>query len=171
MMFQKSYKLVSLFLAFAFLVAAAFPALTSAAPKQNIVEIAASNPDFSTLVAAVQKAGLVDALDGPKRYTVFAPTNAAFDHLAADLGYASGEALVHALTAEQLTPILLYHVTNGNRAARTLFPPQKVRMISKSFAETTIVGGEKFIDGQKIIAQNIRASNGFIHVIDGVMLP
>lgn len=167
----KSYKLVSLFLALAFVVAAAFPAFTSAAPKQNIVEIAASNPDFSTLVAAVQKAGLVDTLDGPKRYTVFAPTNAAFDDLAAELGYADGEALVNALTAEQLTPILLYHVANGNRAQRTLFPPQKVWMVGKAYAETTWSGGERFIDGQKIIASNIRASNGFIHVIDGVMLP
>lgn len=168
---MKSYKLVSLFLAIAFVAAAVFPAFAQAKPKQSIVDIAVSNPDFSTLVMAVQKAGLVEALSGPKRYTVFAPTNAAFDALAVELGFANGPALVDALTAEQLTPILLYHVTNGNRAARTLFPAQKVRMLGGSFAMTSQMDGMKYIDGQQIVAANIRASNGFIHVIDGVMLP
>ncbi|WP_374687744.1 fasciclin domain-containing protein [Promineifilum sp.] len=142
-----------------------------ARPTQNIVEIAASNPDFSTLVAAVQKAGLVDALDGPKRLTVFAPTNDAFDALAAELGYHNGMALVRALPAEQLTPILLYHVTNGNRPANSLFPPKSVRMLSGETAQTTWGGGVRAIDGQPILATNIRATNGFIHVIGGVMLP
>lgn len=143
----------------------------AATKRQNIVEIAASNPDFSTLVAAVIKADLVDALDGPKRVTVFAPTNAAFDDLAAQLGYADGMALVNALSAEQLTPILLYHVTNGNRAANTLFPPRPVRMLSGERAYTDIENGVRTIDGQPIVVKNIRASNGFIHVIGGVMLP
>lgn len=140
-------------------------------PTQNIVQIAASNPDFSTLVAAVQKAGLVDALDGPKRLTVFAPTNDAFDALAAELGFADGMALVDALPAEQLTPILLYHVTNGNRPANSLFPPKKVRMLSGETAMTAWGGGVRRIDDQPILATNIRATNGFIHVIGGVMMP
>lgn len=170
----RSHKLVSLFVLVAFVFAAALPSVTRAAPDkpaQTIVEIAASNPDFSTLVAAVQKAGLVDALNGTKRYTVFAPTNDAFDALADQLGYADGMALVNALTAEELQPILLYHVANGNRSAKTLFPPQKVWMVSKGFAMTSVSGSDKFIDGQPILATNIRASNGFIHVIGGVMLP
>ena len=149
----------------------AFARTPQAHERPNIVEIAASNPDFSTLVAAVQKAGLVDALDGPKRVTVFAPTNDAFDALAAQLGFSDGMALVNALSAEELTPILLYHVTNGNRSLKTLFPPQSVRMLSGELAETTRSGGMRYIDGQPIIASNIRASNGFIHVIGGVMLP
>ena len=78
---------------------------------------------------------------------------------------------VDALSAEQLTPILLYHVTNGNRSANTLFPPQSVRMLSGDRALTAIDNGMKTIDGQPIVATNIRASNGFIHVIGGVMLP
>lgn len=170
----RSHKLVSLFVLVAFVFAAALPAVTRAAPDkptQTIVEIAASNPDFSTLVAAVQKAGLVDALNGTKRYTVFAPTNDAFDALADQLGYADGMALVNALSAEELQPILLYHVANGNRSEKTLFPAQKVWMVSKAFAMTSISNGDKFIDGQPILATNIRASNGFIHVIGGVMLP
>ena len=80
-------------------------------------------------------------------------------------------ALVNGLTAEQLTPILLYHVTNGNRAANTLFPAQAVRMLSGDRAQTSIENGVRMIDGRTIIATNIRASNGFIHVIDGVLLP
>jgi uncharacterized surface protein with fasciclin (FAS1) repeats len=80
-------------------------------------------------------------------------------------------ALVDALPAEDLTPILLYHVTNGNRSAKTLFPPQNVRMLSGDVAETSRMAGVSYIDGQPILATNIRASNGFIHVIGGVMLP
>lgn len=167
---NKVYKVVVVLLA-AFIALAAVAPAFAGTKRQNIVEIAASNPDFSTLVAAVVKADLVNALDGPKRVTVFAPTNAAFDDLAAQLGYANGLALVDALSAEQLTPILLYHVTNGNRSENTLFPPKAVRMLSGDRAFTARDNGVKTIDGQPILATNIRASNGFIHVIGGVMLP
>ena len=171
MKLSNAHRFAVLFIAAVLLVAAVVPAFASTR-KQNIVEIAASNPDFSTLVAAVVKADLVDALDGPKRVTVFAPTNAAFDAQAAQLGYADGMALVDGLSAEDLTPILLYHVTNGNRAANTLRPPTTVRMLSGDAAEVLAAGGGmRTIDGQPILATNIRASNGFIHVIGGVMLP
>jgi len=170
MKLSRVHKVVYSVLVVALLLAAALP--TFAMRRQNIVEIAASNPDFSTLVAAVVKADLVDALDGPKRVTVFAPTNAAFDALATQLGYADGMALVDALTAEQLTPILLYHVTNGNRAANTFLPNATLRMLSGQTADVRWAGGgTRTIDGQPIEAINIRASNGFIHVIGGVMLP
>ena len=170
MKLSRVHKVVYSVLVVALLLAAALP--TFAMRRQNIVEIAASNPDFSTLVAAVVKADLVDALDGPKRVTVFAPTNAAFDALATQLGFADGMALVDGLTAEQLTPILLYHVTNGNRAANTFLPNTTVRMLSGQTAEVLWAGGGmRTIDGQPIEAINIRASNGLIHVIGGVMLP
>ena len=77
-------------------------------PK-NIVEVAVSNPDFSTLVAALQKAELVTALQGDGPFTVFAPTNAAFNQLFTDLGVNG----INDLTKEQLTPILLYHVVGA----------------------------------------------------------
>ena len=170
MKINKSFKVLFVMLTAVLVLASVVPAFARTR-NQNIVEIAVSNPDFSTLVAAVVKANLVDALDGPKRVSVFAPTNAAFDALAAQLGFADGMALVNGLTAEQLTPILLYHVTNGNRAANTLFPPQAVRMLSGDHAQTSIENGVRMIDGRTIIATNIRASNGFIHVIDGVLLP
>lgn len=167
---SKGYKVLFAMFAAVLALAAVVPAF-AANKRQNIVEIAVSNPDFSTLVAAVVKADLVDALDGPKRLTVFAPTNDAFDALAVEMGFADGMALVNGLTAEQLTPILLYHVTNGNRPAQSLFPPKTVRMISGERAETSVEGHVRLIDGAPIIATNIRASNGMIHVIDGVMLP
>jgi transforming growth factor-beta-induced protein len=167
---NKAYKVVAVVLAAFIALAAVVPAFAGT-QKQNIVEIAASNPDFSTLVAAVVKADLVDALDGPRRVTVFAPTNAAFNDLADQLGYANGMALVNALSPEQLTPILLYHVTKGERATNTLFPSRSVRMLSGDRAETDRVNGVRTIDGQPIVAANIRASNGVIHVISGVMLP
>lgn len=170
MKINKVHRIVFAAVAAVMAFAAIAPAFAST-KKMTIVEIAASNPDFSTLVAAVVKADLVDALDGPKRVTVFAPTNDAFDALAAQLGYADGMALVNALPAEQLTPILLYHVTNGNRSANTLFPPKNVRMLSGDRAQTAVENHVRTIDGQPILATNIRASNGFIHVIGGVMLP
>ena len=174
MKLTRTHKMLYVVILAALALTAVLPAFAKSAQaheRPNIVEIAASNPDFSTLVAAVQKAGLVDALDGPKRVTVFAPTNDAFDALAAQLGFSDAMALVNALSAEELTPILLYHVTNGNRSLKTLFPPQSVRMLSGELAETTRSGGMRYIDGQPIVASNIRASNGFIHVIGGVMLP
>src|SRR3712207_5758242 len=83
-------------------------AITGGRAQSNntIVDVAAGNPNCSTLVAAVTKAELVDALKGPGLFTVFAPTNAAFDVLFAQLGVSG----VDDLTKEQLTPILLYHV-------------------------------------------------------------
>ena len=77
--------------------------------SSTVVEIAVSNPDFSTLVEAVSKAKLVDALSADGPFTVFAPTNDAFDKLFKQLGVSG----IEDLTAEQLTPILTYHVVSG----------------------------------------------------------
>ncbi|HKL33191.1 MAG TPA: fasciclin domain-containing protein, partial [Tangfeifania sp.] len=77
--------------------------------SSTVVEIAVANPDFSILVDAVKKAGLVDALSADGPFTVFAPTNAAFESLFSQLGVDG----VKDLSAEQLTPILTYHVVSG----------------------------------------------------------
>jgi uncharacterized surface protein with fasciclin (FAS1) repeats len=130
-----------------------------------------SDPNFSTLVAALVKADLVDALSGRRKLTVFAPTNDAFNALAVQLGFSDGMALVEALPAEQLTPILLYHVTRGVRPADSLFPPKAVQMIDRNLAYTSVIDGAPYIDGQPILVTDIKASNGMIHVIGGVMLP
>jgi uncharacterized surface protein with fasciclin (FAS1) repeats len=175
---MKTSKLVSLFLVVAFAVAAFIPAVVRADQRSNktIVEIAVSNPDFSTLVYAVQTAGLVDALNGKQQFTVFAPNNAAFDALAEGLlgSGATGPELVDFLAANNpdlLTDVLLFHVTRGNRLSQSVFPPKGLLMLNGDTAFTSFINGAPAIDGQPILATNIRASNGVIHVIGGVMLP
>ena len=143
-------------------------------PGPTIVEIAASDPgNFSTLVAAVQKAELVDALNGNRHFTVFAPTNTAFDNAAEAVlgGGATGTDLVDALDKDTLTNILLYHVTRGDRQSQSLFPPKSVKMLNGDRTVTSIEDGKPFINDSEIIIKDIRASNGIVHVINAVLLP
>lgn len=134
----------------------------------DVVDIASQNSNFSILVEAVVKAGLVDALKGDGPFTVFAPTNAAFEKLFMDLGVNG----ISDLTAEQLTPILLYHVVNANVRADmvssgmvpTLNPDAK---ISISISEDGVMLNEN----SKVIATDVQGTNGVIHVIDAVILP
>ncbi|MEJ2666986.1 MAG: fasciclin domain-containing protein [Deinococcales bacterium] len=137
----------------------------SAASAQTIVGIAASNPQFSTLVKAVQAAGLVDTLNGPGPFTVFAPTDAAFAKLPAgqlDALLADKQALVKVLT---------YHVVPGKLMAADV-----VKLRSATTAEgepITITTSAKgvMVDDAQVTATDIVASNGVIHVIDSVILP
>ena len=141
----------------------------AAAGSQTIVGIAVSNPaNFSTLVAAVSCTGLVPALNGTTEYTVFAPTNAAF----AKLGLNASNVCT-ALPKATLTDILLYHVTNGSRLAGSVLNREiRTLLADESFEVdgagviTTSSGGTS-----KIVAADIRASNGVIHVIDSVLIP
>ena len=134
----------------------------------DVVDIAIQNSNFSILVEAVLKAGLVDALKADGPFTVFAPTNAAFEALFAQLGVNG----VSDLTAEQLTPILLYHVVNGNvRSADvssgmvpTLNPDAKIEMMVTEM-------GVKLNGSANVIATDVQGTNGVIHVIDAVILP
>jgi transforming growth factor-beta-induced protein len=131
----------------------------------SVVSIAIANENFSTLVAAVTKAGLVDALEGDGPFTVFAPTNDAFDALFSELGVSG----VEDLTAEQLTPILTYHVVLGNvlSGALTAGP---VETLNTSSITVGLSGGVK-IDNSSVIAADIQGANGVVHVIDKVLLP
>ncbi len=132
-------------------------------PPPNIVEIAASNPDFSTLVAAVQAAGLVDLLQKPRPFTVFAPNNAAF----AKLPPGTVEALL--ADTNRLRTILLYHLVRG-RVRSTDLEAGKVITVQGSAATVSLTGGVK-VNESSVIAADIEASNGIIHVIDTVLLP
>ncbi|RIH63339.1 fasciclin domain-containing protein [Mariniphaga sediminis] len=133
--------------------------------NSTVVEIAVGNPDFSILVEAVTKAGLAEALSADGPFTVFAPTNDAFKSLFSKLGVSG----VKDLTAEQLTPILTYHVVSGkvmstdlsNTSAATL-NGQKIKIDLSS--------GVK-INDSKVVAADIEGKNGVIHVIDSVLLP
>jgi uncharacterized surface protein with fasciclin (FAS1) repeats len=128
---------------------------------------------FSTLVAALQKAGLVDTFNGSQQFTVFAPTNDAFDAAAAALlgPGKTGLDLVNALDVATLTAVLKYHVAQGDRTAQAVLSSGQVRMLDGNFAPVTVEGAGAFIAGAKIIKTDITASNGIIHVIGGVMLP
>lgn len=134
----------------------------------DIVDIAIQNSNFSILVEAVVKADLVDALKAEGPFTVFAPTNAAFEALFTTLGVSG----IADLTAEQLTPILLYHVVSGNiRAADvssgmvpTLNPDAKIDIMVSDM-------GVKLNGTSNVIATDVQGTNGVIHAIDAVILP
>ena len=132
---------------------------------------AVANPNFSTLVYALQKAGLVETFSGNQQFTVFAPTNAAFDAAAAALGAPSGIALIDSLDVETLTAILKYHVALGDRRAQAVLSSGQVRMMDGNWAAITVDNEGAKIDGALITATDIVVSNGVIHVLAFVMLP
>jgi transforming growth factor-beta-induced protein len=133
-------------------------------PPPNIVEIAAGNPDFSTLVTAVQAAGLVDALTARGPYTVFAPNNAAFAKLPAG----TVEALLQ--DTNRLRHILLYHVNHGPRLRSSDLQSGAISSMHGGLARVTVSSGVK-INQANVIAADLEAGNGIIHVIDEVILP
>jgi uncharacterized surface protein with fasciclin (FAS1) repeats len=143
---------------------------------QTIVGIASSLPDFSYLVAAVKFAGLDGVLNGNRQFTVFAPTNEAFDSLAVKLGYAQGPDLLIEANRELVTNVLLYHVSPGNKSSQNVLKSGRVNTLLKQFIESRIENGVPQVGNMKtgyadIIATDIRAQNGTIHVIDKVLLP
>lgn len=144
----------------------AAPATTSQTVG-TIVDVAASNPDFSTLVAAVKAAGLVDTLNGAGPFTVFAPTNAAF----AKLPPGTLEDLLKPENKAKLAAILTYHVVAGKVLAADAVKLDKATTVNGADADINVEGGTVTIDGATITATDVAASNGVIHVIDTVMLP
>jgi uncharacterized surface protein with fasciclin (FAS1) repeats len=143
----------------------------SSASMQTIKSIAVSNPNFTTLVQALVKANLADAFDGSASYTVFAPTNAAFDAAAKAFNLADGPALVAALDVPTLTAVLTYHVTTGSRDASSVLAAGQLTMLDNNTARVSTQSGAAKIENATITATDIRASNGYIHVIDAVILP
>ena len=141
----------------------------------SILDIAGSNNDFSILAQAVIFAGLDEALDGRRQFTVFAPNNSAFEALLSELGLTAEELLVEE-NKNLVKNILLYHVAPGNRPAEDVIDSDKIRTLSKKFVEVEVDDGSVQVGNKEngfvnIIATDIMASNGVIHVIDGVMLP
>ncbi|MBL7741823.1 MAG: fasciclin domain-containing protein [Chitinophagaceae bacterium] len=145
-------------------------------PSKNIVENAMNSKDHTTLVAAVKAAGLVETLQSAGPFTVFAPTNAAFDMLPKG----TVEMLVKPENKEKLTKILTYHVVAGKLDTKTLDG------VIKAGGELSTVAGGKLWISQKdgkywvkdenggmatITIKNVYQSNGVIHVIDHVVLP
>jgi uncharacterized surface protein with fasciclin (FAS1) repeats len=138
---------------------------TQAMADQTIVDVASGNPDFSTLVTAVTKAGLVETLSGDGPFTVFAPTNEAFAKIPKDQ--------LDAILADQtkLTSILKYHVIAGKVLASDLQPEQSVATVEGQNVDIKVADGKATINGCAIVKTDIEASNGVIHVIDCVLVP
>lgn len=138
----------------------------------DIVDIAAGNPNFSTLVAAVTAAGLVDTLKGPGPFTVFAPTNDAFAALPAG----TVDSLLLPENKDQLVSILTYHVVQGQiTAGDVLGTRQSVATVQGGTVDVNGLVG-KFGSGVKVndanvIQADIFGTNGVIHAIDKVLLP
>lgn len=132
--------------------------------QADIVDTAVSADNFKTLVAAVQAAGLVDALKGKGPFTVFAPTDEAF----AKLPKGTVEALLK--DKEQLAKILTYHVVKGNVTAKDVAKLNSAGSLQGAFLRIDTSKGVRVNDA-KVITADLRASNGIIHVIDTVLLP
>jgi len=149
-------------IAAAFLIAPALPA--QADYGKNIVEVASEAGTFETLLAAATAAGLVDTLTGEGPFTVFAPTDDAFAKLP--------EGTVEALLADtdKLRDILLYHVVAGKVMAADVIELESATTVFGQDVTIDTEDGVK-IDGASVIAADIEASNGVIHVIDTVILP
>jgi len=142
-----------------------FNSAISEASAGTVVQIAASNPDFSILVEAVTKAGLAGALSAEGPFTVFAPTNEAFNALFKQLGVGG----VKDLTAEQLTPILTYHVVSG-KVMSTDLKNSSVATLNGQKIKIDLSSGVK-INESKVTTADIAGTNGVVHVIDRVLLP
>ena len=153
--------------------AAAIATLAACAPMveddgDDIVEIAAGNEDFSTLVAAVSAAGLVDTLKSDGPFTVFAPTNAAF----AALPEGTVDALLLPENKDQLVSILTYHVVPGAVTSDQLIGQRlSVATVQGDEVHVDATGGGVTVDGANVTTADIIATNGVIHVIDAVILP
>ena len=143
---------------------------TVAEPTMDIVETASAAGDFTTLVAAVEAAGLVETLQGEGPYTVFAPTDEAFAAALEDLGLTAEELLAD---TETLTSILTYHVVEGEVPAADVVTLDGEEVPTVNGATVTIgVDGETVtVNDATVTATDIFATNGVIHVIDSVLLP
>ena len=131
----------------------------------DIVAIASGNEDFSTLVAAVAAAGLVETLQGEGPFTVFAPTNDAFAALPAGLV----DKLLLPENKDLLVKILTYHVVSGTVLAADVTAGDVPTVEGQNITITTDMGVK--VNGATVTATDIIASNGVIHVIDAVILP
>lgn len=139
------------------------------AQAKNIVETAASTGKFETLIAAAKAAGLADALSSGGPLTVFAPTDEAFSNLPAG----TVENLLKPENKDKLAAILKYHVV-GRKLTSNMLPHRAIHVkpLNATYRLTVKKSGAGVtIDGAKVVSADIRADNGYIHVIDKVLIP
>lgn len=135
--------------------------------QKDVVKVAISSKDHSTLVAAVKQAELVDVLSNAGPFTVFAPTNAAFEKVAKE----TLESLMQDENKAQLQDILQYHVSVGVFKPEMLQDGQVINQANSGNITISKKDGKIVVNGAATIIASIPASNGIIHVIDGVLLP
>jgi transforming growth factor-beta-induced protein len=138
----------------------------AAATDKNIVQVASEADQFKTLVRLAKRAGLVGALTGPGKVTVFAPTDKAF----AKVPKATLAKLQR--NRAQLRTVLLYHVVKGNVKAAQVVKLRRAKTLNGAFVRIGVKGNRVYLNrATRIVKPDIEASNGTIHVIDGVLIP
>lgn len=142
------------------------PVVEKEVMKDDIVDIASADANFSTLVAALKKAELVDTLKGEGPFTVFAPTNAAFEKLLMDLGITAEELLAQ----PDLAKVLTYHVVPGKVMSTDLKDKMEADTVNGAKLKVDLTDGV-MINNAKVTTADLEASNGVIHVIDTVLVP
>ena len=135
--------------------------------QKDVVKVAVSSPDHTTLVAALKQAGLVTSLSNAGPFTVFAPTNDAFNKLPA--GTVDG--LMKEEKKEDLQNILQYHVFMSALSPESLTDGQTLGMVNGDNVTVTVKDGKTLLNNSATVVTSIPASNGIIYVIDGVLLP
>ena len=139
----------------------------SPAASKNIVQVAAGNPQFSTLASLIKKAGLVSALSGKSKLTVFAPTNAAFAKLP--------KATLKKVQSDKklLTSILTYHVVKGAVPASKVVKlnGKSVKTLNGKSVKIAVKSGKVYVNKGQVTKTDVKASNGVIHVINQVLIP
>ena len=141
--------------------------LAAPSPQQSpdIVDVAAEAGSFSTLIAAVEAAGLVEVLKSDGPFTVFAPTDAAFDALPPNV-------ILGLLTDnEALTNVLTYHVAGDSLTSGDLSDGQMITTLNGEDVTVTIMDGTVMINDATVIVADLIGSNGVVHVIDAILLP
>ena len=135
-----------------------------AGTNKTIVEVAAGDPQFSTLVSLINSAGLASTLSSGS-YTVFAPTNAAFAKVP--------KATLKALAADKakLRAVLLYHVVAGRVTAAKVTKLRSAKTLNGATVQIRVRGGMVYVNGARVVKPNILASNGVVHVVNKVLTP
>ena len=162
-------RLATIALAAGLALGVAAPVAARSGPTITDIAIAvnADSGEFSQLIAAASRAGLVEVLDGKRMFTVFAPTDAAFAALYDALGVDG----VDEIPLGTLKAVLLHHVAPGERFSGDVLSSSRIRTLNRDFVFPSVSGGTPFIDGAAILTPDIDASNGVIHVIDTVLMP
>ena len=135
------------------------------AKKQTIAEIAAGSNQFDTLTSLLGTAGLVETLDGKGKFTVFAPTDAAF----AKVPKSTLDAL--AADTEQLKAVLLYHVASGRLTAKKVVKRSSIKTLNGASVKVRVSRKGVKLNNARVVKADVKASNGVVHVINKVLLP